>query len=106
MGNGDIHPWTPGQEQVMHSIASSLRVIANCMEAQEKRERTPRFQLGSEEHWKYEVAEGRAINGYAEWKAWYESDQLERQGEAIAAVRRGFASLEAQMREEPDDPGS
>jgi hypothetical protein len=32
MGNGDIHPWTIGQEQVMQSIAHSLRGIENCLQ--------------------------------------------------------------------------
>lgn len=39
MGNGDVHPWTRGQDEVMHSIAHSLRTIAGCMEAQELRAR-------------------------------------------------------------------
>jgi hypothetical protein len=102
MGNGDIHPWTIGQEQVMNSIASSLRTIANCQEEMVKRARQPVFQPGSQEHWMNEVAQGRAVNGYAEWKAWYESDQIERAGEAVAAVKRGFADMKAQMKGEGD----
>ena len=89
--------------QALRELVKEARRIANCMEAQEARARVPVFEPGSQEHWMNEVAQGRAVNGYAEWKAWYESDQLERAGEAIAAVKRGFADMEAQVRGERDD---
>jgi hypothetical protein len=81
MGNGDIHPWTIGQEQVMHSIASSLRTIANCMEAQEMRAREkPKVDpdsLGMVALWREEVARGATNVGFTHWLAWHESDKAE-----------------------------
>ena len=114
MGNGDIHPWTIGQEQVMHSIASSLRTIANCMEANEIRARergtVDTGSLGALALWRWEVSESNTRLGFTDWLAWHESDkattqeEIELAGEAIQAVKRGFAGLEAQVKGEGDAP--
>jgi hypothetical protein len=81
MGNGDIHPWTIGQEQVMNSIAISLRTIANCQEEMVKRARAkPKVDpdsLGAKALWMQEVAAGDQLLGFTEWVAWHESDKAE-----------------------------
>ena len=81
MSNGDIHPWTIGQEQVMNSIASSLRTLANFAEAQEMREREkPKVDpdsLGAKALWMQEVAAGDQLLGFTDWMAWHESDRAE-----------------------------
>lgn len=115
MGNGDIHPWTTGQEQVMHSIAQSLRTIAGAMEAQELRRREkltfdPK-SLGALALWREEVARGDCRIGFADWLAWHESENyttpedMENLGEAVQAVKRGMAGLEAQVKGEGDASG-
>lgn len=113
MGNGDIHPWTIGQEQVMHSIASSLRTIAICMQAQEQRrqERIPfdPKSLGALALWREEVSNQITVLGFSDWLAWHESDNattpedIENMGAAVQAVKRGFADMEAQVKGESDD---
>lgn len=108
MGNGDIHPWTIGQEQVMNSIAGSLRMIANCMEAEEKRKRSLEEginpdSLGALALWRWEVQEGNTRLGWSEWLAWHTHDEsttpedIENMGAAVQAVKRGFADMEAQV---------
>lgn len=113
MGNGDIHPWTTGQEQVMHSISSSLRTIAGAMEAQEMRAREkPQVDpnsLGAKALWMQEVAGGDCLLGFSDWVAWHESESyttpedMENVGRAVQAINRGFADMEAQVKGKSDD---
>ena len=81
MGNGDVHPWTRGQDEVMHSIAHSLRTIAGCLEAQEMRARErPQIDpnsLGAMALWREEVASHNCTIGFSDWLAWHESDRAE-----------------------------
>jgi hypothetical protein len=65
----------------IQQMAQSLNRIANCLEAQEKREREkPQVDpssLGALALWTQEVAAGTTLLGFADWLAWQESNQAE-----------------------------
>jgi hypothetical protein len=111
-------------------IAHALNRIANVLEAQEQRarEQVPLYPPGVVEQltkdlfgtaeeiadpdlalqWKLEVINNTTVLGFTEWRVWHESEQattpedIENMGEAIAAVKRGFAEMEAQVKGERD----
>ena len=104
-------------------IARNLNRIANVLEAQEKRAREKPVidpdSLGAVALWKEEVADGTCTIGFTDWMAWHTADnpleqanaliqgttpeEIERAGEAIQAVKRGFDEMERQVKGEGAD---
>jgi hypothetical protein len=109
---------TIDEQQTMRAIQAIpglLNRIVNLLEAQEMRARErisydPK-SLGMLALWREEVARGDCRIGFTDWQAWHESEQgttpedIENVGEAIAAVKRGFADMEAQVKGEGDASG-
>lgn len=103
--------------ETLPRIERELGRIANCLEGlvllmrQELSDDATYVDadsLGAAALWREQVAQGNTLVGFSDWLAWHKADpattpeDIENYGEAIKAVKRGFAEMERQVKGEGD----